>query len=384
MAGVARRFAFLTTQRAFPACSSVLTSQTRLPQTLFAQKMSTAAEVSDKFRVTMIPGDGIGPELMNSVKQIFNAADVPIHFEEFWISEVQDRCSDEKIEEMIASVTRNKVAIKGILTTPTWFDLGELQSVNMQIRKKLDLYANVVRVRSLPGIKTRHGELDIVVIREQTEGEYSALEHESVPGVIESLKIITRAKSERIAKFAFDYAMKHNRQKVTAIHKANIMKLADGMFLDSCRKISKLYPKIKFESMIVDNTCMQLTSHPSQFDVMVMPNLYGNIIDNLAAGLVGGAGVVPGESYSPECVVFESGARHPFAQAVGRNIANPTAILMCSKNMLYHMNLSSHAKLVESSLLKVLREGKVKTTDLKGYATTTEFTNAIINNLGKA
>uniref|UniRef100_A0A6F9DEA1 Isocitrate dehydrogenase [NAD] subunit, mitochondrial n=1 Tax=Phallusia mammillata TaxID=59560 RepID=A0A6F9DEA1_9ASCI len=358
---------------------------------------------SDKMRVTMIPGDGIGPELMFSVKEVFTAADVPVKFEEFWVSEVQDRCTAEHMNEVVDSVNRNKVAIKGILATPSWFDMGELQSVNMQIRKKLDLFANVVRVKSLPGVKTRHGDLDFVVIREQTEGEYSALEHESVPGVVESLKIITRTKSERIAKFAFDYATKHGRNKVTAVHKANIMKLADGMFLDSCRGIAKLYPKIQFESMIVDNTCMQLASNPSQFDVMVMPNLYGNIIDNLAAGLVGGAGVVPGESYSPDCVVFESfrfkrthnvfynlliyglqGARHPFAQAVGRNIANPTAMLLCAANMLAHLNLTTHANLVKGSLMKVLRDKKIRTTDLKGYATTTEFTNAVISNLGRS
>uniref|UniRef100_F6YNQ3 Isocitrate dehydrogenase [NAD] subunit, mitochondrial n=1 Tax=Ciona intestinalis TaxID=7719 RepID=F6YNQ3_CIOIN len=349
----------------------------------FAKKPAET-QSGEKLRVTMIPGDGVGPELMYSVKEVFTAADVPIQFEEFWVSEVQDRCSDEQIAELIHSVAKNKVALKGILATPSWFDMGELQSVNMNIRKQLDLFANVVRVKSLPGITTRHGAIDIVVIREQTEGEYSALEHESVPGVVESLKIITRVKSERIAKFAFDYATKHGRNKVTAVHKANIMKLADGMFLDSCREVAKLYPKIKFEAMIVDNTCMQLASHPSQFDVMVMPNLYGNIIDNLAAGLVGGAGVVPGESYSPDCVVFETGARHPFAQAVGRNIANPTAMLMCAANMLHHMNLVAHAKLVQDALLKVLRDGKIRTTDLKGYATTTEFTAAVINNLGKA
>uniref|UniRef100_H2ZJX1 Isocitrate dehydrogenase [NAD] subunit, mitochondrial n=1 Tax=Ciona savignyi TaxID=51511 RepID=H2ZJX1_CIOSA len=329
--------------------------------------------------VTMIPGDGVGPELMHAVKEVLKAADVPIQFEEFWVSEVQDRCSEAQISELIQSVNKNKVAIKD----STFVNHNHiLPCFDTSPRKQLDLFANVVRVKSLPGVKTRHGEIDIVVIREQTEGEYSALEHESAPGVVESLKIITRTKSERIAKFAFDYATKHGRNKVTAVHKANIMKLADGMFLDSCRQVSKLYPKIKFEAMIVDNTCMQLASHPSQFDVMVMPNLYGNIIDNLAAGLVGGAGVVPGESYSPDCVVFETGARHPFAQAVGRNIANPTAMLMCAFNMLSHMNLVAHAKLVQDSLLKVLRDGKIRTTDLRGYATTTEFTAAVIANLG--
>lgn len=329
----------------------------------------------------MIPGDGIGPELMHSVKSVFEAADCPIVFEEFWVSEVQSRCSPELIDELITSINRNKVALKGNIATPSWYDVGDLQSMNMNIRKALDLFAGVVRVKSSPGITTRHNNVDIVVIREQTEGEYSALEHESVPGVVESLKIITKLKSERIAKFAFDYATKHGRKKVTAVHKANIMKLADGMFLDSCKKVAKLYPKIKFESMIVDNTCMQMTSRPEQFDVMVMPNLYGNILDNLAAGLVGGAGVVPGESYSQDCIVFETGARHPFAQAVGKNIANPTAMLMCATNMLEHMNLTSNAKNVRGAIEKVIKDGKVRTYDLGGYSTTTEFTNAVIANL---
>lgn len=335
----------------------------------------------EKLRVTMIPGDGIGPELMHSVKQVFEAADIPIVFEEFWVSEVQSRCSPELIDELIQSVNRNKVALKGNIATPSWYDVGDLQSMNMNIRKNLDLFANVVRVKSTAGITTRHNNVDIIVIREQTEGEYSALEHESVPGVVECLKIITRTKSERIAKFAFDYATRHGRKKVTAVHKANIMKLADGMFLDSCKKVAEMYPKIEFESMIVDNTCMQMTSKPEQFDVMVMPNLYGNIIDNLAAGLVGGAGVVPGESYSTDCIVFETGARHPFAQAVGKNIANPTAMLLGAANMLDHMNLTANANNVRGAINKVIKEGKVLTNDLGGYSTTTEFTNAICANL---
>jgi len=339
------------------------------------------AEVLKK--VTMIPGDGIGPELMYAVKEVFASANVPVEFEEFWVSEVQARCDEELISSLVESVYRNKVALKGILATPTWFNVGDLQSVNMNIRKKLDLFANVVRVKSVEGIQSRHTGLDVAVIREQTEGEYSSLEHEVVPGVVESLKIVTRVKSERIAKFAFDYATKHKRSKVTAIHKANIQKLADGMFLDCCRKVSKLYPKIEFSSMIVDNACMQLTSHPQQFDVMVMPNLYGNIIDNLCVGLAGGAGIVPGESYSSELVVFETGARHAFSKGVGRNIANPTATLMSAANMLHHINLKSHGDLILNAVTKVIKDRKVRTADLGGHATMTEFTQAIISNLGQ-
>lgn len=209
------------------------------------------------------------------------------------------------LEQAINSIHKNKIALKGILSTPFSSLSGELQSLNMKIRRQLDLFANVVHVKSLNGIPTRHKNLDFITIREQTEGEYSALEHESVPGVIECMKIITEDKSRRIAKFAFDYATKHGRKKVTAVHKANIMKLSDGLFLKCCEETAQLYPSIKFDSMIIDNTCMQLVSHPHKFDVLVMPNLYGNIIDNLASGLVGGAGVVPGASYSSDCVIYE-------------------------------------------------------------------------------
>lgn len=253
--------------------------------------------------------------------------------------------------------------------------------MNIKLRRDLDLFANVVRVQSLPGYQTRHNNLDFVIIREQLEGEYSSLEHESVKGVIESLKIITRQNSKRIAKFAFDYATKHGRKKVTAVHKANIMKLADGLFLNSCKEVAALYPKIEFESMIVDNTCMQLVSNPYQFDVMVMPNLYGNIVDNLAAGLVGGAGVVPGECFSPDVAVFEQGARHAFASHAGRNTANPTATLLAAANMLKHLHLERHAQIVEGAVLKTVKASKVRTADMGGYNTRTEFTTAVIKNL---
>ena len=209
------------------------------------------------------------------------------------------------IDEVINSIQKNGIALKGILSTPFNSSTGELQTLNMKIRRKLDLFANVVHIKSMKGIPTRLKDLDFITIREQTEGEYSSLEHQSVPGVIECMKIITEEKSRRIAKFAFDYATKAGRKKVTAVHKANIMKLSDGLFLKCCEETAQLYPQLSFESMIIDNTCMQMVSHPHRFDVMVMPNLYGNIIDNLACGLVGGAGVVPGASYSADCVIYE-------------------------------------------------------------------------------
>ncbi|KAM4582203.1 isocitrate dehydrogenase [NAD] subunit beta, mitochondrial isoform 2-T2 [Fundulus diaphanus] len=341
---------------------------------------SPPARADGTFKVTMVPGDGVGPELMTAVKDVFKAADIPVEFEEFHLSEVQNMASEEKLEQVLTSMKNNRVAIKGKIHTPMEFK-GELASYEMKLRRELDLFANVVHVNSLPGYNTRHNNLDLVIIREQTEGEYSSLEHESVPGVIECLKIITRVKSRRIAKFAFDYATKKGRNKVTAVHKANIMKLADGLFLQSCAEVAELYPKIKYETIIIDNCCMQLVQNPYQFDVLVMPNLYGNIIDNLAAGLVGGAGVVPGESYSAEYVVFETGARHPFAQAVGRNIANPTAMLLSAANMLRHLNLEYHSQMVSEAVKRVIKQGKVRTGDLGGYATCDEFTRAVVANL---
>lgn len=252
----------------------------------------------------MIPGDGVGPELMYSVQEVFKAANVPVDFETYFLSEINPVLS-APMEEVAKSIQKNKICLKGILATPDYSRTGELQTLNMALRNELDLYANVVHVRSLPGVKSRHSNIDCTIIREQTEGEYSALEHECVPGVVECLKIITAQKSMRIAKFAFDYATKNNRKKVTCVHKANIMKLGDGLFMRCCEEVAKLYPRMEFEKMIVDNTTMQMVSNPHQFDVMVTPNLYGNILDNIASGLVGGAGVVAGASYSPECVVFE-------------------------------------------------------------------------------
>ncbi|XP_072475936.1 isocitrate dehydrogenase [NAD] subunit beta, mitochondrial isoform X2 [Notamacropus eugenii] len=339
-------------------------------------------KVEGAFPVTMLPGDGVGPELMHAVKEVFKAASVPVEFQEHHLSEVQNMASEEKLEEVLSSMKENKVAIIGKIHTPMDTEYkGDLASYDMRLRRKLDLFANVVHVKSLPGYKTRHNNLDLVIIREQTEGEYSSLEHESARGVIECLKIVTRAKSQRIAKFAFDYATKKGRGKVTAVHKANIMKLGDGLFLQCCEEVAELYPRIKFETMIIDNCCMQLVQNPYQFDVLVMPNLYGNIIDNLAAGLVGGAGVVPGESYSAEYAVFETGARHPFAQAVGRNIANPTAMLLSASNMLRHLNLEFHSNMIAEAVKKVIKVGKVRTPDMGGYATCRDLTHAIISSL---
>ncbi|XP_015597161.1 isocitrate dehydrogenase [NAD] subunit beta, mitochondrial [Cephus cinctus] len=337
-------------------------------------------EQQGKVKCTLIPGDGVGPELVLSVQNVFKAVNVPVEFEPYFLSEVNPTLS-APLEQVANSIALNQVCLKGILATPDHSHTGELQTLNMKLRRNLDLYSNVVHVKSLPGVKSRHQNVDCVIIREQTEGEYSALEHECVPGVVECLKIVTAVKSQRIAKFAFDYAVKNNRKKVTCVHKANIMKLGDGLFLQSCQEIAELYPKIQFETMIVDNCTMQMVSNPHQFDVMVMPNLYGNIVDNLASGLVGGAGVVAGASYSAECVVFEPGARHTYSEAVGKNVANPTAMLLCSVKLLNHVNLGRYAEQIRDALNRVLNDGKVRTKDLGGQSSTTEFTTAVINSL---
>lgn len=345
-----------------------------------AQAVDPGALGGNRTTCTLIPGDGVGPELVYALQEVFKAANVPVDFETYFLSEVNPVLS-AKLEDVVNSIQKNKVCIKGTLATPDYTVTGELQSLNMKLRTALDLYANVVHVRSLPGVKSRHKGIDTVIIREQTEGEYSALEHESVPGIVECLKIVTSKKSMRIAKFAFDYATKNNRKKVTAVHKANIMKLGDGLFLRSCEKMAALYPRIHFEKMIVDNTTMQMVSNPNQFDVMVTPNLYGAIVDNLASGLVGGAGVVAGASYSADAVVFEQGARHTFQEAVGKNVANPTAMLLCGTKLLRHINLPTYSEMISNAINKVLTDGKVRTKDLGGQSTTNDFTRAIIANI---
>uniref|UniRef100_A0AC34F5H8 Isocitrate dehydrogenase [NAD] subunit, mitochondrial n=2 Tax=Panagrolaimus sp. ES5 TaxID=591445 RepID=A0AC34F5H8_9BILA len=357
-------------------CSNVLQHRT-----LAIAANEVTPKLAEKAKVTLIPGDGVGPELCNSVTEIVKNCGIPLDFDEVFFSEVYYNRSSS-IDEVMKSIQKNNgVALKGVIQEGSLDLVGDQAGINMQLRRKLDLFANVVHIRTLDGIKTRHGKnLDFIIIREQTEGEYSSLEHELVPGVVECLKIMTRAKCERIAKFAFDYATKHNRRKVTAVHKANIMKLGDGLFLRTCEQISKLYPKIEFENMIVDNTCMQLVSRPERFDVMVMPNLYGNIIDNLAAGLVGGAGVVPGMSIGANFCCFEPGAKHSFTEALGRNIANPTAMILSTANMLHHLHLDDYGRALRKSVEKTIKDGKVRTRDLGGYQSTREFTYAVIQN----
>lgn len=326
----------------------------------------------------MIPGDGVGPELMDSVQEVIKAVGAPIEFEMLQLSEINHRISSP-LDKVRKSIDRNGICIKGVISIPDTSLDGDLQNLNQKFRNALDLYAHKINVKFLSGVNSKHKDLDFVIIREQTEGEYAALEHESIKGVVECLKVVTAEKSRRITKFAFDYATKHGRSKVTCVHKANIMKLGDGLFLKSCEEISKLYPQIKFEQMIVDNATMQLVSNPQQFDVMVMPNLYGNIISNLGAGLVGGAGLVSGASFSQDAAVFEPGARHTFDEAVGKGVANPTAMLLSTASMLDHLGLHEERDLVRNAINTVLNDGKVRTRDIGGYASTKQFTQAVIN-----
>lgn len=310
-----------------------------------------------KYTVTLIPGDGIGAEVAESVKTIFKADNVPIEWEQVDVTGVEtgDKHSEELFRESIASLKRNKLGLKGILHTPV--ERSGHQSFNVAMRQELDIYASVVLIKNIPGYKTRHSNVDLCIIRENTEGEYSGLEHQSVPGVVESLKIITRAKSERIAKFAFSFALANNRKKVTCIHKANIMKLADGLFRNTFNAVAKEYPTLEANDMIVDNASMQCVSRPQQFDVMVMPNLYGGILSNVGAALVGGPGVVPGCNMGRDVAVFEPGCRHVGLDIRGKDQANPTAMLLSGSMLLRHLGLDEHANRISKAVYDVIADG---------------------------
>ncbi|KAL6012720.1 isocitrate dehydrogenase (NAD(+)) idh1 [Asimina triloba] len=325
-------------------------------------------------QVTLIRGDGIGPLVTRAVEQVMASMHAPIYFEPYDVRGDMQRVPDEVVD----SIRRNKVCLKGGLATPVG---GGVSSLNVQLRKELDLYASLVYCVNLPGLPTRHDDVDIVVIRENTEGEYAGLEHEVVPGVVENLKVITKFCSERIAKYAFEYAYLNNRKKVTAVHKANIMKLADGLFLESCREVATNYPGITYNEIIVDNCCMQLVSKPEQFDVMVTPNLYGNLVANTAAGIAGGTGVMPGGNVGAGHAVFEQGASAGNVgneQLVEEKKANPVALLLSSAMMLRHLQFPSFADRLETAVKHVIEEGRCRTTDLGGSSTTQEVVDAVI------
>ncbi len=331
-----------------------------------------------KHKITLIPGDGIGPEVTGATISVLRATGFEAEWETFVVgAEALSRFGDPLPRDLIDSIKRNKIALKGPVATP--IGTGFVSS-NVRLRKALDLYANLRPIKSLKGVPSRYEEIDLVVVRENTEDLYSGLEHEVVPGVVESLKIITDKASRRIAKFAFEYARLEGRKKVTAVHKANIMKLSDGLFLRCFREVAEDYPEIQADDLIVDNTCMQLVINPGQFDILLLENLYGDIVSDLCAGLIGGLGVAPGANIGEDLAVFE--AVHGAAPAIaGRGIANPTALLLSGILMLKYLNERERAARIQSALEKVLAEGKVLTRDLGGNATTLEFTDAVIHAL---
>jgi len=326
-------------------------------------------------RITLISGDGIGPEVASAVVRIIEASGVEVEWEEHVAGqEALDKFGKTLPDELLESIKRNKVGLKGPITTP----VGKgFTSVNVGLRKALDLYANLRPIRALPNVPCRNPELNLVVVRENTESLYSGLEHEIIPGVVESLKIITEKASTRIAKFAFDFARDEKRKKITCTHKANIMKMSDGLFLKCFRTTAQEYSDIESADMIIDNAAMQLVMRPEQFDILLCENLYGDIVSDLCAGLIGGLGLVPGANIGEKGAVFE--AVHGSAPDIaGKGIANPTALLQSAILMLRHIEERGAAEKIERAMLAVFEEGKVRTRDIGGSASTNEFADAII------
>jgi isocitrate dehydrogenase (NAD+) len=334
-----------------------------------------------KRKVTLIPGDGIGPEITASALKIFETAGAEIEWESMPAGlEAMGKYGVPVPEELLDSIKRNKIALKGPITTI----VGKgFSSANVTLRKELGLYSNLRPVRTVKGVETHYKNIDLIIVRENTEDLYSGIEHLITPGVSESIKVITYHASSRIARFAFEYARRNNRKKVAAVHKANIMKLTDGMFLDATKQVAKDYPDIQYREVIVDNCAMQLVMNPNQFEVLVLTNLYGDIISDLCAGLVGGLGVVPGANIGDDYAIFE--AVHGSAPDIaGKNIANPLALIFSGIMMFEHMGLDDIAANIAQAITSVLVEGKVRTRDLGGTANTTEFTDAILARLKKA
>ena len=332
---------------------------------------------SRRTRVTLIRGDGIGPEVADAVVSVLEAAGAPLEFEEAVVGRRAEETEGDPLPEAVLdTIRKNGLALKGPVATP----IGKgFSSVNVRLRKTLDLYANLRPVHTVPGVRTRFENVDLVIIRENTEDLYSGLEHIVVPGVVESLKIITEVASTRIARFAFEYARREGRRRVTAIHKANIMKLSDGLFLDCFRKVAAEYPDIVADDRIVDAACMRLVMNPESFDVLLLENLYGDIVSDLAAGLVGGLGLVPGANLGKDVAIFE--AVHGTAPDIaGTGRANPTALLMSAVLMLRHLGRSDLAAGIEKALFATFAAG-IRTADLGGSATTSEFAKAVSQRL---
>ena len=333
------------------------------------------ATYGGRHTVSLIPADGIGQSLILGIEEVFQNAGVPVDFEECYLTGDTKEEKMKSFNDIKTSVLRNGTALKGNWVTS--MGIGG-KSYNVLLRHELDLYANVVKFKSYPSVITRHNNVDLIVVRENTEGEYTNLEHENIPGVIEMIKIITRKKSERIAHYAFKYAVKNNRRKVTAVHKANIMKLSDGLFLKVCREVAEGYPEIDFNDMIIDNCAMQMVSKPEQFDVIVTPNLYGNVLTNIAAALVGGPGLPHGENHGRGIHVFESGTRNSGMDIATKNVANPMSMLFAATAMLYHLQLPKHAHLIESCIHKIVTSNQARTKDIGGSTSTSEFFQILI------
>ena len=329
-------------------------------------------------KVTLIPGDGIGPEVTNAAVRIMDASGVKIEWESFAAgSEAFAKYGEYIPKALTESIERTGLGLKGPVTTPIG---GGFSSINVALRKQFELFANFRPIRNLPSLPTRYPSVDLAIVRENTEGQYSGIEHEVVPGVVESLKIITAKASTRIAKFAFEYARREGRKKVHAIHKANIMKLSDGLFLRCSREVAKDFPEITYGEHIIDNTCMQLVMNPYQYDVMVMENLYGDIISDLCAAFVGGLGLVPGANIGHHCAIFE--AVHGSAPDIaGKDIANPTAVLQSAVLMLRHMGEVEAADRIHAALEKTYKEKFHLTRDVGGTSGTSEFADAVIENM---
>ena len=333
------------------------------------------------YLITLIPGDGIGPEVTQAAVRVLEATGLKFEWETYQAgAEAYEKYHEYIPKDLISSIERTRVALKGPVTTPIG---GGFASINVELRKKFELYANFRPIRNLPHIPTRYPDVDLIIIRENTEGLYSGIEHEVVPGVVESLKIITAKASTRIARFAFEYARKNNRKKVHAIHKANIMKLSDGLFLRCSRDVAKQYPEITYGEHIVDNTCMQLVMNPYQYDMLLLENLYGDIISDLCAAFVGGLGFVPGANIGDECAIFE--AVHGSAPDIaGKNIANPTALIRSALLMLRHIGEHEASLKIRNALEKVYRDRDKLTRDIGGKAGTSEFADHVIEAMQSA
>lgn len=329
-------------------------------------------------RVTLVPGDGIGPEVIQATRRVIDALAAGIEWDECEAgADVFQRTGEALPQATLDSIAQNKIALKGPIGTPTGVGF---RSVNVRLRQMLDLYANVRPTRSMAGVRTRYEDVDLIVVRENTEGLYSGLEHEVVPGVVESLRVITEKGSRRVVRFAFETARKYGRGRVTAVHKANILKKSDGLFLEAARDVAAEFPDVKYDESIVDATAMKLVLDPHQFDVLVMENLFGDIISDLTAGLVGGLGLTPSANIGDDCAMFE--AVHGTAPDIaGRGIANPTAVLMSAALMLRHIQLSDAAERLETAVRGVINEGRTLTGDLGGNSSTSEFADAVIASL---